>query len=70
MAKARRVSSLTVEELENIIEEAIERKFKTLFRDPDYGLELKEEVETILRDSLTSKKRVPLIEVKKRFGLV
>lgn len=70
MAKARRVSSLTVEELENIIETAVEKKLKNILRDPDYGLPLTEETEILLRDSLASPKRIPLKDVKKRSGLV
>ena len=47
----------------------MEEKFKEFLVDPDYGLELREEIEKRLSDSLTSKKRISLEEVKKRLGL-
>jgi hypothetical protein len=47
----------------------MEEKFKEFLFDPDYGLELRESIEERLIDSLASKERIPLEEVKKRLGL-
>ena len=64
-----KVADLTTEEFKSIIREVMEEKFKEFLVDPDYGLELREEIEKKLSDSLTSKERIPLEEVKKRLGL-
>jgi len=64
-----KIADLTTEELKSIIREVMEEKFKEFLVDPDYGLELREEIEKRLTDSLTSKKRISLEEVKKRLGL-
>lgn len=63
-----KIADLTPEELKNILREVIEEEFKEFFIDPDYGLELKEGIEKRLTDSLASKERIPLEEVKKRSG--
>ena len=67
--KKLKIADLTTEELKSIIREVMEEKFKEFLVDPDYGLELREEIEKRLSDSLTSKKRISLEEVKKRLGL-
>ncbi len=64
-----KVADLTVEELKNLIREVVDEKFRELIFDPDYGLELREEVEERLIASLASKERIPLDEVKRRLGL-
>lgn len=64
-----KIADLTTEEFKSIIREVMEEKFKEFLVDPDYGLELREEIEKRLSDSLTSKKRISLEEVKKRLGL-
>jgi len=63
-----KIADLTTEELKSIIREVMEEKFKEFLVDPDYGMELREEIEKRLSDSLTSKKRISLEEVKKRLG--
>jgi len=67
--KKLKIADLTTEELKSIIREVMEEKFKEFLVDPDYGLELREEIEKRLSDSLTSKERISLEEVKKRLGL-
>lgn len=67
--KKLKIADLTTEELKSIIREVMEEKFKEFLVDPDYGLELREEIEKRLTDSLTSKERISLEEVKKRLGL-
>ena len=64
-----KIADLTTEEFKSIIREVMEEKFKEFLVDPDYGLELREEIEKRLSDSLNSKKRISLEEVKKRLGL-
>ncbi len=63
-----KVIDLTTDELKQVIREAVEEKFEELFFDPDRGLELREEIEQRLIDSLSSKEKVPFEEVKKRLG--
>ena len=64
-----KIADLTTEEFKSIIREVMEEKFKEFLVDPDYGMELRGEIEKRLSDSLTSKKRISLEEVKKRLGL-
>lgn len=64
-----KIADLTPEELKNILREVIEEEFKEFFIDPDFGLELREGIEKRLTDSLASKERIPLEEVKKKLGL-
>ena len=47
-----RVAELTVDELKQIIEEAVEQKLEEMLGDPDEGLELREEIKARLRPSL------------------
>jgi hypothetical protein len=64
-----KIADLTPEKLKSILREVMEEKFKEFLFDPDYGLELRERIEEMLIDSLASKERLPLEEVKKRLGL-
>lgn len=64
-----KISDLTPEEFKSILREVLEEKFKEFFFDPDYGLELREEIEKRLNASLASKERISLEEVKERLGL-
>lgn len=64
-----KIADLSPEELKSILREVMEEKFKEFLFDPDYGLELRERIEERLIDSLASKERIPLEEVKKRLGL-
>ncbi len=65
--KQKKVADMTADELRGLIRETMLE-----FVDPDYGLELRPEVEEELRESMKSKERgegVPLEEVKKQLGL-
>jgi hypothetical protein len=64
-----KIADLTPEELREILREVIEEKLREFLFDPDYGLELREDIEERLMASLASKERVSLEEVKKRLGL-
>jgi hypothetical protein len=64
-----KIADLTLEELKNILREVVEEKFREFLFDPDCGLELREEIEKRLIESISSKERIPLEEVKKRLGL-
>ena len=64
-----KISDLTPEEFKGILRGVLEEKFKEFFFDPDYGLELREEIEERLNTSLASKERISLEEVKERLGL-
>lgn len=64
-----KVADLTPEELRILIGDVVEEKLKELLVDPDYGLELKDEIEVRLKASLASKERISFEEVKKRIGL-
>ena len=60
----KKVSDITVDELRELIRETIYEIF-----DPDYGLELRPEVEEELRQSLKSKERIPVEKVAEELGL-
>lgn len=63
----KKVTELTVSDLKTLIRDVLSE-----IVDPDYGFELRPEVEKELRESLKQKERgegVPLQEVKKRLGL-
>ena len=65
--KDKKVSDMTIGELQEII-----RKTLNEFLDPDYGLELRPEVEKDLEESIRQKERgegIPLEVVKKQLGL-
>ncbi len=65
--KDKKVSDMTVKELKTLIKDTVQEVI-----DPDYGLELRPEVEESLRESMKQKERgagVSLEEVKKRLGL-
>ena len=64
IAEKRRVSDLTIGELKSLIRDTISELI-----DPDYGLELRPEVEEALRKSLKSKKRTPVKKVAAELGL-
>jgi len=64
IAEKRRVSDLTIGELKSLIRDTISELI-----DPDYGLELRPEVEEALRKSLKSKKRTPVEKVAAELGL-
>jgi len=67
VAKAKKVGEMTTIELKNLIKDTL---FEVI--DPDYGLELRPEVEKELRESRKQKKSekvVSLKDVKKHLGL-
>jgi hypothetical protein len=68
-----RVAELTVDELKQIIQEAMEQKLSEMLGDPDEGLELREEIKARLRRSLEAERRgargIPAQEVAAQLGL-
>ncbi len=54
----KKVSEMTVGELKTLIRNTVHEVI-----DPDYGLELRQEVEEALRKSVKSKKRTPVEKV-------
>lgn len=63
-----KVADLSTDELKQLIEEVVEEKLRQ-FLDPDYGLELREDFVKALEESIRSKDRIPLEEVKKKIGM-
>lgn len=59
-----KVSSMTVGELKAIIKNVIVE-----FIDPDFGLELRSDVEKALKNSIASKERIPAEKVAEELGL-
>ncbi len=64
IAEKRRVSDMTIGELKSLIRDTISELV-----DPDYGLELRPEVEETLRKSLKSKRRTSVEKVAAELGL-
>ena len=65
--KDKKVGDMTIGELQDII-----RKTLNEFLDPDYGLELRPEVEKDLEESMRQKERgegIPLEVVRRQLGL-
>ena len=63
----KKVTDMTAAELRELIRETIQE-----FVDPDYGLELRPEVEKSLRQSIRDNhagKGIPLSEAKRKLGL-
>jgi hypothetical protein len=69
---AETVAQMTPSELQDLIEEAVERKMFEIFGDPDAGLELREEVRERLirqqREVAAGKLGRPLDEVARELG--
>jgi hypothetical protein len=67
------VAEMTVDELRSLIENIVEEKLSELIRDPDHGLELREEFKARLRQTIEAEKRgvpgIPAEEVAKQFGV-
>jgi len=67
------VAELTVDELKEIVQEAVEQKLSEMLGDPDEGLELREEIKARLRHSLEAERRgtrgIPAQEVAAQLGL-
>jgi len=63
----KKVSDMTAGEFKNLIRDVIYEMI-----DPDYGLELRPEIEEALKESIKQKERgegIPFEEVKKQLGL-
>jgi len=74
MAKnEKKVTDLTVDELEFLIEDALDEKFVEWFGDPDEGLELRPEVKAQLTRSLkrlkAGERGIPMDKVAKKLGI-
>jgi len=67
------LTRMTVEELREVVEEAVERKLTEMLSDPDKGRTLRSTIERRLRHSVQATRRgergVPAAEVAKRYGL-
>ncbi len=64
-----KLADLTIEQLRDLIREIMDEKLKEFLFDPDYGLELRRDVEERLTASLASRERISLDQVKKRLGV-
>ena len=60
----KKVSDMTIGELKTLIKDSIQELI-----DPDYGLELRPEIEEELWKSLESKERIPVEKVAEELGL-
>jgi hypothetical protein len=60
----KKVGDMTVKELKELIKSVL---YEII--DPDYGLELRPEVEEELKKSLESKERIPVEEIAKELRL-
>ncbi len=60
----KKITDMTVGELKTLIRDTVLELL-----DPDYGLELRPEVEEELRESLKSKERIPVEKVAEELGL-
>jgi hypothetical protein len=67
------VSRMTAEELQEIVEEAVERKLFEIVADPDRGLKLKPEIRRRLKSTLKAQRKgergIPASQVAKKLGL-
>ena len=68
-----KVAELTTFELKDLIRDVVKRTILEIFNDPDEGLELREEIENSLRQSLAAvqggAKTIPAEEVAASLGL-
>ncbi len=60
----KKVGDMTVRELKKLIKDTVLEVI-----DPDYGLELRPDVEKELLESMKSKERIPVEDVAKELGL-
>ncbi|MBI2830460.1 MAG: hypothetical protein HYX81_04795 [Chloroflexi bacterium] len=66
----KKVSDLTIEELMQFIEYAVDRGLEDYFIDPDAGLEVRPELIARLKSQRQSpKKLIPGEEILKRYGM-
>lgn len=59
----KKIKDMTGEELKTLIRDTILELL-----DPDYGLELREDIEQELKKSLKSKKRIPAADIAEKLG--
>lgn len=64
-----KITDLTVDELQILIRKAVHEELQNIIADPDWGLELTEEIQTRLQSSLSSSERISFEEVKNRLSL-
>jgi hypothetical protein len=62
--KEKKVSDMTVKELKSLIRDTLQELI-----DPDYGLDLRPEVEESLKRSIRSKKRILVEKVASELGI-
>lgn len=60
----KKVSDMTVGELKTLIKDVVKEAI-----DPDYGLELRPDVEKELIESSKSRERIPVEEIAEKLGL-
>lgn len=60
----KKIGDMTVGELKTLIRNVVREAI-----DPDYGLELRQDVEKELKESSQSKGRIPVEEVAEKLGL-
>ena len=69
-----KVADLSVEELKALIAEIMEDKLGEILGDPDWGLDLKEDVQRRLKESLANLKKgkggIPAEEVAQKLGFI
>jgi len=68
-----KVKELTVEQLKDLVQEAVEEKLQEIIGDPDTGRDLRDEIKERLRKSLAARqcgeKGIPIDEVARQAGL-
>ncbi len=68
-----RVQDLSIAEFKSLINNVVEEKLQEMLGDPDWGLELKDEVSKRLQRSLKEtqqgRRGIPLEEVAEKLGL-
>ncbi len=68
-----RVQDLSIEELKTFVGEVVEKKLQEMFGDPDWGLELRDEVKERLKRSLEETRQgqggIPLEDVARKLGI-
>jgi hypothetical protein len=65
-----KVAEMSVEELKQLIAQIVEQKLDELLGDPDYGMELKDEVKERLRRTSKTERGTPAADVARKLGLV
>ena len=63
-----KIADLSEREFKALLGDVIEEKLREIL-DPDYGLKLRKDFAKRLEASISSRKRIPLAEVKKKLGM-